>query len=283
MVTMVQTINKENFGGRQVVTCWTCHRGRDFPVVTESFDQVYGEPIVELDDILKPADGVPSVDAILDKYIQAIGGAQRVAGMKSYIAKGTGEGFFGLGGTAQIEIFANAPNQRATYIHFPDAKRGDAVWTFDGRTGWIAVPLAAVRKYELSGGELDGARLDAQLSFPGQIKQALSNLRVGTLTTVNDRQVYVVQGNGARGTFANLYFDVESGLLTRTLRYTPSAIGRVPTQTDYSDFRDVNGIKMPFSITFSWLDGRNNLKLSSVQMNVPIDPVKFGEPNPLAR
>jgi hypothetical protein len=57
----------------------------------------------------------------------------------------------------------------------------------------------------------------------------------------------------------------------------------VPTQTDYSDFRDVNGVKMPFSITFSWLDGRNNLKLSSVQMNVPIDPVKFGEPNPLAR
>jgi hypothetical protein len=61
---------------------------------------------------------------------------------------------------------------------------------------------------------------------------------------------------------------------------TPSAIGRVPTQTDYTDYRDVDGIKMPFHIVFSWLDGQDTIELSNIQLNVPIDAAKFGEPDP---
>lgn len=77
---------------------------------------------------------------------------------------------------------------------------------------------------------------------------------------------------------ATLYFDQKSGLLLRMVRYARTPIGRVPTQVDYTDYRDVGGIKMPFHLTFAWLDGRDAIQLSDVQTNVPIDPAKFERP-----
>jgi photosynthetic reaction center cytochrome c subunit len=280
MVSMMTAINRDNFGGRQVVTCWTCHRGRDRPVVTPSLDTVYGTPILEPDDVLSPASGQPSADQILDKYLEAIGGARRLATVTSFVAKGTSVGFGGLGGGGQVEIDAKAPDQRATQIRFADPDRGDSDRIFDGRGGWIATPLAVLREYPLSGGELDGARVDAQLSFPGQIKRVLTNLRVGEPSSIKDRDVQVVQGNGSRGLIVTLYFDKESGLLVRLVRFARGPIGRIPTQVDYSDYRDVGGIKMPFRWTFSWLDGQDAFQLREVQLNVPIDAAKFGRPSP---
>ncbi len=278
MVLMVAAINRDNFNGRQGVTCWTCHRGRDRPVVTPSLDTVYGEANLEPDDVFNNAPGTIAADQILDKYIQAVGGAQRLAGITSYLAHGTSIGFGGAGGGGRVEIFAKAPDQRATYIHFADPTRGDSTRTFDGHAGWIATPLTVVRRYPLGGGELDGAKLDAQLGFPGQIKQVLTRWRTGPPTTIDDKDVQVVQGSGPNGFFATLYFDSESGLLVRLVRYSNSPIGRVPTQVDYADYRDVNGIKMPFRWTFSWLDGRDAFELSDVQLNAPIDVTKFGTP-----
>jgi photosynthetic reaction center cytochrome c subunit len=282
MVTMVQNINKENFGGRQVVTCWTCHRGRYFPVTTPELDTVYGEPKMEPDDILMPAPGVPSVDQILTKFTQAIGGAQKLATITSYTAKAKAIGFGGFGGDAQVEIYAKAPDQRAVHIHFPeDPTRGDSTRTFNGRTGWLATPLAVLRKYELTGGELDGARFDAQLSFPWQIKQVLTNLRAVAPAVIDGKDYDVIQGNGPRGLVGTLYFDAKTGLLGRVVRFTPSPIGRIPTQIDYSDYRDVNGIKFPFRSQFAWLDGRDRFEMTEIQFNTPIESSRFDEPNPL--
>jgi hypothetical protein len=280
MVQMVTAINRDNFGGRQVVTCWTCHRGRDRPVVTPTLDTVYGEPTLEFDDVLTPATGVPSVDQVLNNYLQALGGAQRVAGITSLVATGKSVGYRGFGGGGVVEVYAQAPDKRATYIQFPEyPDRGDSIRTYDGRTGWIATPLAVVRKYELGGSERDGARLDAQLLFPAQIRQALTDLRVGPPTTIDDKDVQVVQGNGPNGTLATLYFDEKSGLLVRMVRHTRSPIGRVPTQVDYSDYRDVGGVQFPFRWTFAWLDGRDDFEFGAVRMNVPIDAARFGQPN----
>src|SRR5919108_277862 len=124
-----------------------------------------------------------------------------------------------------------------TFKEHPD--RGDSIWAFDGRSGWIKTPRGLLSQYELIGEELDGARLEAQMSFPGQIKQALTNWRVGQRRTIGDRDYVVLQGSGARGLIATLYFDPQSGLLTRLVPYGPSPVGRVPTQIDYSDYRDV--------------------------------------------
>jgi len=279
MVLMVAAINRDNFGGRQVVTCWSCHRGRDRPVTTPALDTVYGEPTLEFDDVLTPAQRVPSVDQVLDKYMQALGGAQRVAGITSFIAAGKSTGYRGFGGGGAVEVSAQTPDKRATHISFPEyPDRGVSVRTYDGRTGWIATPLAVVPKYELGGSERDGARIDAMLSFPAQIKQALTDLRVGLPTTIEDKDVTVLQGNGPNGTLATMYFDDKTGLLTRVVRYGRSPIGRVPTQVDYSDYRDVNGVKFPFRWTFAWLDGRDQFEFNTVRFNAPIEAATFGEP-----
>jgi photosynthetic reaction center cytochrome c subunit len=280
MVQMVIGINRDNFNGRQVVTCWTCHRGRDRPVTTPTLDTVYGEPILEPHDVLTTGTSVPTVDQVLNKYMQAIGGAQAVAGITSFVATGKSVGYRGFGGGGIVEISAQAPDKRATHINFPEyPDRGASVRTYDGQTGWIATPLAVVRKYELGGSERDGARLDAQLSFPAQIRQALTDLRVGPSATIDDKDVEVLQGNGPNGTLATLYFDDVSGLLVRQVRHGRSPIGRVPTQVDYSDYRDVGGIKFPYRWTFAWLDGRDNFEFTDVKLNVPIPAATFGQPD----
>jgi len=283
MVNMVTTINRDNFGGRQVVTCWACHRGRDRPVTTPALDTVYGMPILERDDaVLVSPPGLPKPDQIINRYLEALGGAQKLAGVTSFAANGTSVGFGGFGGGGAVQIYARAPDQRSTIIEFKDAPGRDAsVRSYDGKIGWIKTPLTVLGEYQLSGSELDGARLDAQLSFPAQIAQALTSLRTLESTTIGDRDVDVVQGNGPRRMFATLYFDKQTGLLVRMVRYGNSPIGRLPTQVDYSDYREVGGIRMPFRFTFAWLDGRDAFQLNDVQLNVQIDATKFGRPTSL--
>ena len=282
MVLMVQEINKTNFGGRQMVSCFTCHRNRDRPLTTPTMEMLYGEAVVEPDDFLPRGEATPSADQVFDKYIAAIGGAQRVGTLTSYLAKATSEGFGGFGGTGTVTIYAKAPDKRSTIIEFKQAAGGrdDNARTFDGRTGWIRTPLSVLGEYEITGSERDGARLDAQVAFPTQIKTSLRNWRVsGTFSRISDREVWAVQGDGPRGTFATFYFDKENGMLLRMLRYGPSPIGRIPTQVDYSDYRDVGGIKFPFKWSFAWLDGRDTITLSEIRTNVPIDDARFGKPS----
>jgi photosynthetic reaction center cytochrome c subunit len=304
MVQMMQAINRDNFAGRQMVTCWSCHHGRDHPATTPTLEYQYGPATQEMDDVLTQMPGQPAATQIIEKYIQAIGGSERVAGLKSYVAKGTSVGFGGFGGAGRVEIFAKFPDQRATWIDFPESpQRGRTMRLYNGQEGWLETPLTVLGKYQLTGGELDGARLDAQLTFPGQITQALSNLRVSMPVSISDlpapssqtskevsmvaigqdRLVNVVQGTGPRGILANLYFDQQSGLLLRVVRYGRSPIGRVPTQVDYGDYREVNGVKMPFQMVFAWMDGRDAIRLSDIQINLSIDASKFAPPPDAAR
>lgn len=301
MVAMVATINKDNFGGRQMVTCWTCHRNRDRPLVTPTMEAIYTTPSLEPDDVIVSPPGLPAPSSILDKYIEASGGAQRLAGLTSFVGKGTSVGFGGFGGGGDVEIDAKVPDQRATIILFKaETGRGDQIRSYNGRSGWVRTPLNVLGEFQLSGGDLDGARFDAQLSFPGQIKQILTNLKTGPPISIMDlpgpssqtslqqdlalgqsHECDVVQGTGPRGLLVTLYFDRQNGLLLRELRYGNSPIGRVPTQIDYGNYRDVNGIKLPFRITYAWLDGRDSIELTDIKTNVPIDEAKFGRPAPL--
>jgi len=299
MVQMMTAINRDNFGGRQMVTCWSCHHGRDRPSTTPSLEYIYGPATQEMDDVLTQMQGQPSADTIIDKYLNAIGGTERLAKLKSYVATGTSVGFGGFGGGGRVQMFAKFPDQHATIIDFPkNPERGTSLRIFNGRDGWLRTPLTVLGEYQLTGSELDGAKLDAELAFPGQIKEALSNLRVSIPQTINDlpgpssqtgqdattaigrdKLVNVVQGTGPRGIVATLYFDQESGLLLRVVRYGHSPIGRIPTQVDYADYREVNGVKMPFRMIFAWMDGRDAIQLNDVQANVAIDAAKFALPS----
>jgi photosynthetic reaction center cytochrome c subunit len=133
----------------------------------------------------------------------------------------------------------------------------------------------------LTGGNLEGARIDAMLSFPAQIRQAFKQWRI-TATAIDDREVRVVQGSNPGQAPVNFYFD-EAGLLVRVLRFSDTAVGRVPTQTDFSDYRDVMGVKMPFKWTTTWTNGQATTELSEIRLNAPIDAARLARPAPAPR
>jgi hypothetical protein len=130
----------------------------------------------------------------------------------------------------------------------------------------------------LSSQEADGLKLDADLAFPSRIKQALTRWRVGMPSAIGDKDVHVVQGTTTSGGTATLYFDMESGLLLRQVRYVDSPVGRISTQVDYEDYREVAGVKMPFKWTLAWLGGRDVYELTEVRPNVPIEATRFARP-----
>jgi len=279
MVEMVGAINRANFGAVQRVTCWTCHHGRLTPATTLSLDAWYDAPNTELDDVVRQDNGAPSAEQVLDKFIAASGGAERLAALTSFVATGTAVAYGELGGNAEFNIFAKSPNLRTALITYKDhPERGTSRWSFDGRSGWVKTPRGLLGEYELVGSELDGVRLEAQLAFPGLIKKALDNWRGAATRSIGDRDLLAVQGSGPRGFLATLYFDPATGLLARLVRYGPSPIGRMPTQIDYGDYRDVGGLKLPFEYKFTWMDGRYTAKVNEIKTNVAIEGAKFGKP-----
>jgi outer membrane lipoprotein-sorting protein len=278
MVTMMQGINKQYFGGRQVVTCFTCHRGSNRPKVTASLDILYGAPPPdELDVLVLPAGpGGPTAAQILDKYLAAIGGAQRAAAITSFLAKGMYSGYGPEGFPRPLEIYAKAPNQKTVRVVDPQA--GDNITVFNGTAGWQSAPFKPIDVLEYHGADLDSLRADAEMVFPGNIKTMLTAMRTSN-DFINDRTVLVVQGNKGNA-IVTLYFDEETGLLTRSVRSIPSPVGRLPFRMDYSDYRDVNGVKLPFKWELKWLDGRSNFEIENYQMNVTIDAARFNKPAP---
>lgn len=279
MSAMVIAINKAHFGGRTVVTCWTCHRGRSVPIQTPTMDQIYGTlDFVSEDLVMATAEGLPRPETIVDRYLNALGGLQKVNAITSIAATGTSIGFRGFGGGGAVQLYAKSPDQRSLIIHYEAKGRDATVRSFDGKVGWTKTPLNVIGEHQLHGTELDGAKLDAQMVFPGQIKQALTRMRTLDPTEIDGRPVDVIQGNGPRNMFATLYFDKETGLLTRLVRFGPSLIGRMPTQFDYSDYREVNGVKMAHKIDFVWLDGREAILFKEIKANVPVNAAYFGRP-----
>jgi len=283
MILMVQDINRNNFAGARVVTCYTCHRNlQGAPKITPSLAEQYGEPPTpdpnEVD-VRRQAPDAPSADQVFDKYLQAVGGSQKAAAITSIVFKGEYQGY--AEPMAPVDIYVKAPNQRAMMVH-TDA--GDRTTTFDGANGWIAAPAMdkpfPVISY--TGGDLDGARLDAVLSFPAGIKQVITRPLVGS-SSIDDKDVAVVQGTANSGRSSiKLYFDKQSCLLVRQVRFADTIIGRVPTQVDYSDYRDVAGagVKLPFHVITTWTDGRSEVQLTSAETNVMIDAAKFNQPPP---
>ena len=279
MVTMMQKINTDNFGGRQMVTCNTCHRGVSSPNVMPSIDSLYGTPPPEEPgDPFAQAPGQPTPDSIIDKYIAAVGGAQKVAAFTSFTGTGTFRGYDDSEETP-LEVAMTSTGNYYTAGH---PASGPHITTLDGRQAWFNAPPTD-RPFPfiaLTGVEMDGLKLQAQLFFPAQIKGALRNWRTGFGTEINDRRVNVIQGNLGTAGIATLAFDAQTGLLVRMLRYGPSPVGRIVTRVDYTDYRDVGntGVKMPFKWTMSWLDGRNLYSLMNVQANPRIEPARFAKP-----
>jgi hypothetical protein len=287
MVLMVNSLNK-NSGFRQgrTVTCWTCHHSDQIPESTPSLAIQYETPVEDPNEVFDlpgrgAEPGTPTVDQIFDRYIQAIGGTQRVSGLTSIVGKGNYEGYDTEHEMVPFEYYAKAPNQFSTVIRYTFEGHNDpGIKTYDGRNAWVASPNNPIPLMSLTGGNLEGVRIDAMLNFPAQIKPAFTQWQVST-TTIGDADVYIIQGTATGKPPVKLYFDQKSSLLVRLVRYSDTLAGRVPTQLDFADYRDVSGVKIPFHLTTTWTNGLSNVELTEVQVNVPIDAAKFAKPAPV--
>ena len=273
MMEMMIAINADNFDRHREVTCYTCHRGNEKPVgmppvATEAANATMPEE-------KKPegkAASFPPATEILDKYVQATGGAAAIEKVTSRVMKGEIQ-FGGKG--LPIDIYAKDPDARISFTHMPE---GDSVTAFNGHEGWLGMPGGRIR--EMHGGDLDGASIDADMHLATHLKQMFSDVKVDGTEKIGDHETYVVIGQREGKPPIQLYFDEQSGLLVRLVRFGETALGRLPTQIDYADYRDSGGVKIPYRWTLARPSGRFTIQVSDVKQNVPVDDAKFVKPAP---
>ncbi len=275
MMEMMFAINKDNFDGHREVTCYSCHRGSTDPVGTpmvmteEPKGMGEAKQAEEQGGDGKQASG-PAADQLFDKYLQDLGGAAAIEKISSRVMKGTIT--FGDRDVA-TDILSKDPDKRVSFTHTPE---GDSVTAFDGHEGWLRIPGHAVR--EMHGPDIDAAAMDADLHFAEHLKTMFSEVKVRGTEKVGERDAYLVIGQRGGKTPLRLYFDVQSGLLVRLVRYGETPLGRMPTQIDYADYRDAAGVKIPFRWTLARPGGRFTIQVSEVKENVPVDDAKFAKP-----
>ena len=269
---------KRNFAGRQVVTCYSCHRGGRHPKVTPNRPRFTASAGRGSQTNRR---GARRAFRRTDSG-QIYPGARRharLAGLTSYVAKGTSSGY---GPECRSALSRSTPRPRPahTIIH---TCGGDSITTYDGRRAGSRRRNRPVPVLPLTGGELDGAKLEAEMAFPGP-DQAGAQQVAGRPAGHDQRPRSAGRPGNHRqaGRLATLYFDAESGLLVRLVRFAESPVGRIATQVDYSDYRDVAGVKMPFHWTVTLVGRTMNYELTEIQPNVAIDAAKFAKPAPPA-
>jgi photosynthetic reaction center cytochrome c subunit len=270
MMQMQADINKNNFNGNRQVTCYTCHRGSENPV---------GVPVIPETEVERPQQRpappatpptLPTADQLFAKYIDAIGGAAAVAKITTRVEKGNtivGEN------KTPIDLYMKAPNMRYSVTH---GQNGDSITAFDGTAGWQGGGRGGPRS--MAPVDSMSAMMDAAIAFPTSVKALFAQTRVRT-DKIGDKEYYVVSGRGpSTPSQVRLYFEEQTGLLTRVVRYNDAGLGNMPVQVDYADYRDADGIKIPFRWTLSRPQGRFTIQVDSVQQNVPVDDAKFTKP-----
>ncbi|HEY4764073.1 MAG TPA: c-type cytochrome [Candidatus Sulfotelmatobacter sp.] len=274
MMEMMFAINKDNFEGHREVTCNSCHRGN---AVAQAIPAVMAEEPKEAESkpMGGPASGAkenagPTGEQLIDKYVHAVGGAAAIDRVTSRVMKGTID--FG-GKSLPIDIYSKEPGERISFTRMPE---GDSVTAFNGHEGWLGTPGRPLR--EMHGGDLDGASIDADLHLATHLKTMFSEVRVRGEEKVDDRQTYVVVGQREGKPPIQLYFDQQSGLLVRLVRFGETALGWLPTEIDYADYRDTSGVKIPYRWTLARPGGRFTIQVSDVKQNVPVDDAKFAKP-----
>jgi photosynthetic reaction center cytochrome c subunit len=272
MIEMELAIDKGNFENKLEVTCFTCHRGSPHPVAI---------PIVSAVDAPKPAPHVhdeaaeahanlPTTDQLLDKYLAAVGGADALAKIKSREQKGTMDA---MGAQYPIEVYSEAPNKRISISH---PQGGSSVTAFNGEVGWMSIRDGFHR---MTGPEREGAQLDAEFYFPARVRELYKEFHVGPGETIDGRATVMVSATAAGHPPLRLYFDQETGLLLRLIRYTETPLGSNPAQIDYADYRETGGVKIPYRWTLARPNGVFTIKVDQVQQNVPIDQKLFLAPS----
>jgi photosynthetic reaction center cytochrome c subunit len=273
MIAMQLTIDQENFDGDQDVTCYTCHRGSPHPVATPVLSADAKPPMHEHSMMESGNTSLPPANQILDKYLAAVGGAEALKKVKTRVQKGNLEAF---GTVTPITVYSEGPDKR---MSVSASANGQSVTAFNGQEGWLTTPGGVHR---MSAAEGEAARIDASLYFPATLRETYSEFKVHSGEDINGHSTIQVLATGKGKIPLRLYFDEQSGLLLRQIRFAETALGRLPTQIDYTDYRDADGVKIPYQWTLMRPGGSFTIKISDVKQNVPVDEKLFVAPAPAA-
>jgi photosynthetic reaction center cytochrome c subunit len=280
MMTMMFAINKDNFNGERKVTCYSCHRGSVKPTGTPIIAEEGTAPMIARsekpmsegsEEEAKPdLSKLPSPKDLIEKYVQALGGEAAIKKISSRTEKGS---LIGFGGKFPVEVFAKAPDASLTLTHLPN---GDSVTVYDGHEGWMTFPGRPPRPME--GADREAAKTDSDLHFAIDLETFFSEFKKAPEEKIRGQQTYQILALNKNQPPVQLYFDEQSGLLVRLLRYAESPLGLYPTQIDYADYRDQDGVRVPFRWTTARPGGSSTIQLDQVQQNVPVDDAKFAKP-----
>lgn len=275
MILMTRQINENHFSGSKVVSCVTCHRGASLPLSSLPLSSLPIPDERTTRATPPPAANLPTADQILDKYLQAVGGAAALRAVSTRVEKGT---FLSSTGKLPYETYSKAPDKKVAITHLPD---GDSITAFDGSSAWIEVTAPAPPGRDLTPSETAAAKLDADLRFALNARRLLREVTVLPPETVGSRPMFVILGKPGNMRPVRFYFDQQTGLLTRVLRYAEVPLGFTPVQTDYADYRDLDGVKIPFQRTLTRPTSRSVIEIDTVRQNVPIDDSRFSKQAPV--
>jgi hypothetical protein len=285
---MVFEINKANFGGQPVVTCNTCHRGSTKPLPVPAIGQGSFTNTTFADDVSGTPDQLPTAEQVFDKYVQAIGGKAPVDRIKTrwtqttllrpkLVNSGTSRAvILNRGESWTVESFQKAPNKYLSITTTPD---GVIYQGFNGTVGWTKSTRG---QREMNAVEVARIKRQADLYNDLNLKGRYSELRLNGKSTIGDKEVYVVEARSLENKTEKLFFDVKSGFLLRRIVFTEIKLGLDPEQTDYEDYRKVDGVWLPFTIRVSYLDDNHygtTRTVTKVRQNIQIDDAKFEAPH----
>ncbi len=271
MMQMMATINQNNFDGKQAITCFSCHRGSLHPIAIPIVADAGMHPMPPMEhDEDNVAANLPSPDQIVSKYAEAVGGASALAKLNSRELKGL---MTVAGHSLPLEIIGKTGNKQLTIVHLPN---GDNVTAYNGDSGWTSAPNRPV--HDVPETEVASARVEADLRLPLDLKELFSELKTSPPEKIGDHEVDVITGINSGEVAAKLYFDHETGLLLRILRFAKSPLGPNPTQIDYADYRVQDGVNTPFQQTIARPNSRFAIQIEQAKYNVAVDDARFARP-----
>ena len=214
----------------------------------------------------------PTIDQILDKYVAAIGGAAALEKRNSRVSKGVFE-VPDQGAAGSIEIYAKAPNATLTVIDIQDFGTIRNAW--DGSRGWTDNPQAGLNDYTPE--QVANAKLSS-FYLPIKLREFYPKMSVKGSDKVANRDVWVVEALPAEGSARLFSFDAENGLLVRVVAEQPSPAGSVKVETYFSNYKELDGVKVAFAMRRVTPQLTSIITLSEVKHNLPIDDAKFKKP-----
>jgi hypothetical protein len=289
MIKMVLGLHKQTFNGSTDISCYTCHRGRNQPQSVPTLPLPVpspppGNPAAGGPGAAAPPAGQPqasptprpagpSADDILKKYVEAIGGQAAIDKLKSRTAKGTI--VQANGNSLQFELYQTAPDK---FYFLVTTQQGPFERGFDGKVAWEK-NARGVR--EVTGGELANFKAGNSLFSLFNLKEQYARPPRVRRDKIGDRDVFVLDGMTTDGKRMRLYFDATTGLLLRRVTATTSMIGIIPEQVDFEDYREIDGVKFPFTARASTIEVGNPVStrtFTEVIVNATVDDSKFKMP-----